>query len=61
MPQSTAYQATTFSLHPHQLAWLDTRRRRGSLTRSAALRQILDHFIATEPLVSHAQPQPLDD
>jgi hypothetical protein len=60
MPGQSIYQATTFSLHPHQLAWLDARRRRGSLTRSAALRQLLDHFIATEPLVSPSQPQPLD-
>jgi len=34
-----------------QLAWLDARRRHGSLSRSAALRQVLDAVISREALV----------
>ena len=33
------------SITQQQLAWLDARRRHGSLSRSAALRQVLDNLI----------------
>jgi hypothetical protein len=38
------------SITQEQLAWLDTRRRYGSLSRSAALRQVLDAVIRRESL-----------
>ena len=40
--------AVSVSITPEQLAWLDARRRHGSLSRSAALRQVLDGAIAAE-------------
>jgi Arc/MetJ-type ribon-helix-helix transcriptional regulator len=33
-------------LTPAQLAWLDARRQRGAISRSAALRQALDDLMA---------------
>jgi metal-responsive CopG/Arc/MetJ family transcriptional regulator len=36
------------SITQEQLAWLDARRRHGSLSRSAALRQVLDGVIRDE-------------
>lgn len=36
-------------LTPAQLAWLDARRQRGAISRSAALRQALDDLMATKP------------
>lgn len=39
------------SITHEQLAWLDARRRHGSLSRSAALRQVLDAVISREALV----------
>ena len=39
------------SITQEQLAWLDARRRHGSLSRSAALRQVLDAVIHRESLV----------
>ena len=38
------------SITQEQLAWLDARRRHGSLSRSAALRQVLDAEIHRESL-----------
>ena len=38
----------SISITQEQLAWLDRRRRRGLLTRSAVLRQLLDDAIAAE-------------
>ena len=38
------------SITQEQLAWLDARRRHGSLSRSAALRQVLDAVIHRESL-----------
>jgi len=38
------------SITQEQLAWLDARRRHGSLSRSAALRQVLDAAIHREAL-----------
>jgi hypothetical protein len=38
----------SFSITEEQLAWLDQRRRHGALSRSAALRQVLDATIAAE-------------
>lgn len=49
------FRVTSFSLHPHQLRWLDAKRRNGSLTRSAALRQVIDALMASE--VVPAQPE----
>ena len=40
----------SISITHEQLAWLDARRRHGSLSRSAALRQVLDSFIRSEAL-----------
>ncbi|MCP9852779.1 hypothetical protein KBZ14_07830 [Synechococcus sp. HJ21-Hayes] len=40
------------SITQEQLAWLDARRRHGSLSRSAALRQVLDAVIHREALVA---------
>lgn len=37
----------SFQLTPAQLAWLDARRQRGAISRSAALRQALDDLMAT--------------
>ena len=45
----------SFSLTADQLAWLDARRAKGSLSRSAAIRQALDTLISLE-----AQAQALD-
>ena len=42
----------SISITHEQLAWLDARRRHGSISRSAALRQVLDSFIRTEALAS---------
>ena len=39
------------SITQQQLAWLDARRRHGSLSRSAALRQVLDAAIDRERLL----------
>jgi len=39
------------SITQQQLAWLDARRRHGSLSRSAALRQVLDAAMDRELLV----------
>jgi len=38
----------SISITEDQLAWLDKRRRHGALSRSAALRQVLDAAIAAE-------------
>jgi len=38
----------SFSITEEQLTWLDQRRRHGALSRSAALRQVLDAAIAAE-------------
>lgn len=54
--QAAAFLVTSFSLHPHQLAWLDARRSKGSLTRSAALRQVLDACMAADIAASQQQP-----
>ena len=51
----------SFSITKEQLAWLDQRRRHGSLSRSSALRQALDTAIAVEqgvPCQPQPQPQP---
>ena len=40
------------SITHDQLAWLDARRRHGSLSRSAALRQVLDGVIRDEALAA---------
>ncbi len=40
------------SITQEQLAWLDARRRHGSLSRSAALRQVLDGVIRDEALAT---------
>jgi hypothetical protein len=45
--------AVSVSITPEQLAWLDARRRHGSLSRSAALRQVLDGAIAAEQRLNH--------
>lgn len=42
------HRSTSFALSPQHLLWLDKRRRRGGLSRSAALRQALDDLIAIE-------------
>ncbi|MCP9915343.1 hypothetical protein [Cyanobium sp. ATX 6F1] len=47
----------SFSITEQQLAWLDLRRRHGALSRSAALRQVLDAAIAAEQ-GSLSQPEP---
>jgi metal-responsive CopG/Arc/MetJ family transcriptional regulator len=39
------------SITQQQLAWLDARRRHGSLSRSAALRQVLDAVMDRERLL----------
>ena len=39
------HRSTSFALTPDQLAWLDSRRQHGSLSRAAALRQALDHLM----------------
>ncbi len=44
------------SITPQQLAWLDERRRHGSLSRSAALRQVLDAAICRESLLDAVAP-----
>ena len=44
-------QPVSVSITQEQLAWLDARRRHGSLSRSAALRQVLDAVIHREALV----------
>lgn len=38
-------QAVSFTLAPRQLQWLDAQRKHGSLSRSAALRQVIDRLI----------------
>jgi hypothetical protein len=52
------HRSTSFALTPDQLAWLDSRRQHGSLSRSAALRQALDRLAAIEasrgPTITHA-------
>ena len=45
------------SITPQQLAWLDERRRHGSLSRSAALRQVLDAAICRESLLDAVAPE----
>ena len=40
--------SVSVSITHAQLAWLDGRRRHGSLSRSAALRQVLDAVIQAE-------------
>ena len=53
------HRSTSFALSPEQLAWLDRRRSRGRLSRSAALRQAIDDLIAIEAQQAHApQPEP---
>jgi uncharacterized protein YecT (DUF1311 family) len=42
------HRSTSFALSPEQIAWLDRRRSRGRLSRSAALRQAIDDLIAIE-------------
>ncbi len=42
------------SLTREQLTWLDARRRHGSLSRSAALRQVLDGVIHREAFAGDA-------
>ena len=52
------HRSTSFALSPEQLAWLDRRRSRGRLSRSAALRQALDDLISIEAQQAlAAQPQ----
>jgi Arc/MetJ-type ribon-helix-helix transcriptional regulator len=48
----------SFQLTPAQLAWLDARRQRGAISRSAALRQALDDLMAatTEQRQQPIQP-----
>ena len=49
------------SITQQQLAWLDARRRHGSLSRSAALRQVLDAAMDRELLLDRpdrASPNP---
>jgi hypothetical protein len=43
-----AVRPVTLTLNPRQLAWLDTQRQHGSISRSAALRQAIDRLIAIE-------------
>jgi hypothetical protein len=45
------------SITQQQLAWLDARRRHGSLSRSAALRQVLDAAICRESLLDAVAPE----
>jgi metal-responsive CopG/Arc/MetJ family transcriptional regulator len=46
-PDPGAFQPVSISLHPHQLAWLDSRRlQQGSISRSAALRQLIEAAMA---------------
>jgi len=45
---SIAVLPVSISITQEQLAWLDRRRHRGLLTRSAVLRQLLDDAIAAE-------------
>lgn len=47
----------SFQLAAHQLAWLDAKRNRGSISRSAALRQVLDDLMAIEINTATAQPE----
>lgn len=42
----------SISITHEQLAWLDARRRHGSLSRSAVLRQVLDSVIRREALAA---------
>jgi metal-responsive CopG/Arc/MetJ family transcriptional regulator len=44
------------SITTTQLQWIDQRRALGSLSRSAVIRQALDHFIALE-VAQAPQPQ----
>jgi len=46
----------SFSITEEQLTWLDRRRRHGALSRSAALRQVLDAAIATEQSANSSLP-----
>lgn len=50
----------SLSITREQLRWLDERRRHGSLSRSAALRQALDELIRAERqgLLRHHHPLP---
>ena len=53
------------SITQQQLAWLDARRRHGSLSRSAALRQVLDAAMDRElpldrPCLLYTSPSPRD-
>lgn len=60
MPMSDYAMPLSISITHEQLAWLDERRRHGSLSRSAALRQVLDAVIAAEqgaaPAVTLKEP-----
>lgn len=47
----------SFSITEEQLAWLDQRRRHGALSRSAALRQVIDATIAAEQGVRLSWPR----
>lgn len=52
-------RSTSFAIAPEHLAWLDRRRSRGRLSRSAALRQALDDLITLEAQQPQtAQPEP---
>lgn len=58
-PPRDAVKPVTLTLNPRQLAWLDTQRQHGSISRSAALRQAIDRLIALETAQAHTpQPEP---
>lgn len=50
----------SFQLAAHQLAWLDSKRHRGTISRSAALRQVLDDLMTMEQSAAAAQPEQAD-
>lgn len=53
-----AVKPVTLTLNHRQLAWLDAKRQRGGISRSAALRQILDDLIG---MTAAAPQQRRDD
>ena len=50
----------SFQLTPAQLAWLDARRQRGPISRSAALRQALDDLMAAKVYLAVTDQEPED-
>jgi hypothetical protein len=45
-PVEERCRSTSFALTTAQLEWLDAKRQHGAISRSAALRQALDHLMA---------------